>query len=240
MRDVLERKLSDIVRENYHTADVFEIKRIDFCCMGNRTLKEACEEAGIEFDTVLDELEEISTVQTYESKQFDLLPLDELCDYISEIHHHYVKNKIPVIKSLLERIMEVHGDDHPELKEVFELFNNSCDTIVAHMQKEESVLFPHIKRILEAYNRNQQSIVGNNISIKYLINAMMVEHTHEGLYFKKIAMLTKNYLVPPGECISYEIAMKSLLEYEMDLHIHIHLENNILFPEVMKIESFLL
>jgi regulator of cell morphogenesis and NO signaling len=240
MKDVLDRKLADIVRDNYHTADVFEIKKIDFCCMGDRTLKEACEEAGIEFDSVLSELEDILTVQSYESRQFDLLPMDELCDYITEIHHHYARNKIPVIRSGLERILEVHGDDHPELREVYELFNKSCDTILAHMQKEETVLFPQIKRILEAYNRNQQNILGNNISIKYFINAMMVEHTNEGLYFKKIAILTHNYIVPPGECLSYEIAMKSLLEYEMDLHKHIHLENNILFPEVLKIESFLL
>jgi regulator of cell morphogenesis and NO signaling len=240
MKQTMDRKLADIVRDNHHTAEVFETKRIDFCCMGDRTLKEACEEAGIDIEIVLNELEEISSNQTYESRLIDLMPLDDLCDYISDIHHSYVRHRVPVIKSGLDRIRLVHGDDHPELKEVAELFSDSGDTLLAHIQKEEYILFPQIKKLLTAYNKNQHIIYGNNVSIKYFINAMIVEHISEGIFFKKIAELTNNYKTPADGCSSYEVSMKSLFEFEADLHKHIHLENNILFPEALKIESLLL
>ncbi len=230
--------ISELVAKDYRTAAVFKQNKIDFCCNGNRTIDEACALKNIDTENLIAQLESASAQQENASIDYNTWPLDLLADYIEKKHHRYVENKIQEIMPFLEKIMKVHGDRHPELVTVFELFRDSSGELTMHMKKEELILFPFIRKMVKAQQENTtvQAPFG---TVQNPIGMMMHEHTAEGERFRQIAELTNNYTPPADACNTYRVTFSLLKEYEEDLHMHIHLENNILFPKAVKLEETL-
>ena len=167
-------------------------------------------------------------------------PLDLLADYIEKKHHRYVQEKTLEIQPYLDKICKVHGERHPELLEIKEEFNASAGELAAHMKKEEMILFPFIRKMTKAKLENTKVDAAHFGTVKNPIQMMMNEHTVEGNRFRKIEELSNNYTPPLDACNTYRVSFALLKEFEQDLHLHIHLENNILFPRAIEIEKELI
>ncbi|HEX8060641.1 MAG TPA: hemerythrin domain-containing protein, partial [Cyclobacteriaceae bacterium] len=165
------------------------------------------------------------------------LPLDKLSDYIYEHHHRYLERITPTILGLLEKVSHRHGTQHPELKELKDLFQKSAGELAVHMKKEELILFPFIKNLVRAKTAHTKA--GSKLfnTVKSPIQMMEDEHDHEGLMLKHMAELTNNFSIPAGACNSFSSLYKLMDEYSRDIHQHIHLENNVLFPGTVALET---
>jgi len=234
-----ESIIGELVAQDYRTASIFKEMGIDFCCNGNRSIADACSAKSINTQTIILSLKEVSNLQNNNATDYTNWPLDLLADYIEKKHHRYVRTKTQEILPYLNKIIKVHGDRHPELLEVEKLFQESCNDLAEHMVKEEQILFPHIRSMVEA-NELGQSIKAPFGTVHNPIKMMMHEHDTEGRRFEKIAELTDDYTPPIDACNTYRITFALLKEFEQDLHLHIHLENNILFPKSIKAEENLL
>ncbi|MDO7171092.1 iron-sulfur cluster repair di-iron protein [Mariniflexile sp. AS56] len=232
-----QKQIGQFVTDDFRTAAVFSNFGIDFCCKGHRTVEEVCEKKGIDANDLLDKLQAILSSKTGETIDYKSWPLDLLAEYIEKKHHRYVEEKIPVLRQFLDKLCKVHGDRHPELFKINELFSTSAGELASHMKKEELILFPFVKRMVKAkleagaIQSPQFGTVENPIAM------MMHEHDTEGERFRHIAELTNNYNPPADACNTYKVTFAMLNEFEKDLHLHIHLENNILFPEAIKLEQ---
>jgi regulator of cell morphogenesis and NO signaling len=231
--------IGELVAQDYRTAAVFKKYNIDFCCQGNRTLSDACESKKIDEKVVIAELNALLTSQSEGSTDYQNWPLDLLADYIERKHHRYVEEKTQEIIPYLDKIARVHGQRHPELLEINEHFKATAGELAMHMKKEELMIFPYIKKLVKAQEDNSQVVKPNFESVKYPIQAMMDDHTTEGERFRKIEALSNNYTPPEDGCATYRVTFALLKEFEQDLHLHIHLENNILFPKAIELEKLL-
>ncbi|MEB2785853.1 iron-sulfur cluster repair di-iron protein [Algoriphagus persicinus] len=231
--------IGELVAQDYRYATVFQKNKIDFCCQGNRTIQQACDKKNVKIDVLLDELSQTAKVNDIASTDFNSWPLDLLADYIEKKHHRYVESRITEIKPMLAKIVKVHGDLHPELFEVEELFLASAGELTAHMKKEEFVLFPFVKKLVYASEGKGELTPGHFGSVANPVAMMMDDHAVEGERFRKIAELTGDYTPPKGACTTYMVTFSLLKEFEQDLHLHIHLENNILFPKAIELEKSL-
>lgn len=230
--------IGKLVAQDYRTASVFKNFGIDFCCNGNRSIETACEKKNIEANDLINELKKISLDSNNSNlTDFSSWSLDLLADYIEKKHHRYVETKIGEIKPFLNKIVKVHGQQHPELAEVEKLFNESAGELTAHMKKEELVLFPFIRKMTEAKHNGQSISAPRFGTVQNPINMMHHEHDAEGERFRKISELTNNYTPPSDACNTYQVTFSMLKEFEEDLHLHIHLENNILFPKAVEMEK---
>jgi len=231
--------VGDIVRSNFKTAQLFEKNNIDFCCGGGVSLSEACENASVEVDILIPEIEAVLAKSDPDSKYIEQLGLDDLSDYIVKRHHSYVRENIPFLQQKLEKLCNAHGDNHPELFDVKEMFDGAAENLTAHIQKEEMVLFPYIHKMVKYlkdgnYNTDELGWVLQPISM------MEAEHQVEGERFEKMRHITDNYTTPPDGCGTYQVSYQTLQEFEQDLHRHIHLENNILFKKAIALEKELI
>jgi len=229
--------IGELVAKDYRTASVFKKYGIDFCCQGNRTINEACEKKNIDSKTVVNDLDAIIQAQGNNAVDYKSWPLDLLADYIEKKHHRYVEEKTAEIKPYLDKICRVHGERHPELFEINEHFNATAGELAKHMKKEELILFPYVRKLAAAKHQGSKVIAPPFGSIKNPIDAMMEEHTTEGDRFRKIEELSNNYTPPQDACNTYGVTLGLLKEFEQDLHLHIHLENNILFPKAIELEK---
>lgn len=231
--------VGEIVAQNWKTASVFQRHHIDFCCRGNVTVKDACNPLGIDPENILTELTTLLEAEENTESDYNSWPLDLLADYIEKKHHKYVTDRLPELKAYLDKICGVHGDRHPELFEIRELFSQTVDELTVHMKKEELMLFPFIRTMTKS-EREQlplpRPIYG---SVRNPIQMMQHEHTDEGDRFVRIADLSDNYTPPEDACSTYRVSFAMLQEFEQDLHKHIHLENNILFPRAIQLEQTL-
>jgi regulator of cell morphogenesis and NO signaling len=228
--------LSEIVKDNFRTAAVFEKYSLDFCCNGKRSLNDACIEKGINPVHVVNEIESINSTPVNEETKPDELKLDELIDYIINNHHLYVNKMLPVISAHTQKIASVHGANHPETKKIAEIFSAVNSEMKHHMMKEEKILFPHIK-VLVRNNNGRTTDKPYFGTIKNPIAMMEAEHQSAGDGMKEIRELANNFTPPPDACETYKITFKELKDFEEDLHRHIHLENNILFPGAINMEE---
>ncbi|MCO6564514.1 MAG: iron-sulfur cluster repair di-iron protein [Apibacter sp.] len=228
--------IGEIVADNYRTASVFSKYGIDFCCKGDRTLEQACDKKSINIQELTDKLNEAVTVQD-ENINFKSWPLDLLADYIEKIHHSYIREKSPSLLKFLNKVQKVHGFRHPELVEVYNLFSESVTMLEAHLLKEERILFPFIRQMNAAKNNNLPFETPHFGTVENPIEMMKHDHDIEGERFKRISELTQNYTPPMEACNTYRVSFAMLDEFEQNLHKHIHLENNILFPRAIKMES---
>ncbi|MBK7886267.1 MAG: iron-sulfur cluster repair di-iron protein [Bacteroidetes bacterium] len=229
-----ELTVGAIVAGDYRTAGVFNAHGIDFCCRGNRMLRDVCSKMNIDSNSILEELNSVVAVPDTEDG-FNEWDLNRLIDYILSKHHQYVRTQVPVIGEFLEKLCRVHGGNHPELFEVNELFTQGAANLMDHMMKEENILFPLVRR-LEDDQRNGVPFSAGGFSVQAPIRVMESEHETEGDRFARIGEVTDGYCVPDDGCTTYRVAYSMLKDFEIDLHKHIHLENNILFPKAIEME----
>lgn len=231
------KQIGEFVAQDYRTAAVFTKYKIDFCCNGGRSIEEACEKKGLDSNQLLEELEAVLSTKTDQTIDYKSWPLDLLVDYIEKKHHRYVEETIPILSQFLDKLCRVHGERHPELLKVNELFIASAGELASHMKKEELILFPFVKKMMKA-KLNKSSILAPHFgTVENPISMMIHEHDNEGERFRQIAELTNNYTPPTDACNTYRVTFAMLDEFEKDLHLHIHLENNILFPGALKLEQ---
>lgn len=229
--------IGELVANDYRTASVFKKYGIDFCCQGNRTINDACEAKKIDEKLVVNDLNSLLNSKADGGIDFQSWPLDLLADYIEKKHHRYVEEKSMEIKPYLDKICRVHGERHPELLEIKEHFNATAGELAMHMKKEELILFPFIKKMVKAKQENSKLDKPNFGTVENPIQMMMDEHTTEGDRFRKIEEISNNYTPPEDACNTYRVTFALLNEFEQDLHMHIHLENNILFPRAIELEK---
>ena len=235
--EVQEKTIGQMVAEDYRIAQVFKNHKIDFCCQGNRSIKEVAEKHRLEADTLLQEIDQVQKEPNNDNIDFKSWPIDLLADYIEKKHHRYVEERIPVLKQYLDKLCKVHGDRHPELLEINEHFIASAGELAMHMKKEELVLFPWVRKMVQARQQNEPLDKPHFGSVNNPISTMMQEHDNEGERFRKIAALSNQYTPPEDACNTYHVGFSLLREFEEDLHRHIHLENNILFPKAEALEK---
>lgn len=230
--------IGEIVKDNYRASDVFKKYGIDFCCGGNKSISAVCEAKGLDQNVIISELSEKLNAGSATGIPYNELPIDFLAIHIQKKHHRYVDEAIPVINEYLNKIVQVHGSHHPELVEIRALFRASAGELTMHMKKEELMLFPYVQKLAKLRESNTTSwerpVFG---SVTNPIGQMEQEHEAEGDRFRRIAELTNNYTPPADACNTYMVAFKKLQEFEEDLHLHIHLENNILFPKAKALEE---
>jgi regulator of cell morphogenesis and NO signaling len=232
METTVNATIGEMVAKDYRAATVFQKFGIDYCCKGNRTLEEATEIKNIDVNAVRSELDKVLNSPTEENMDFNFWPLDLLADYIEKKHHRYVEERIPLLLQYLNKLCKVHGDVHPELFEINRLFNETAGDLTSHMKKEELILFPYIRKMLKKQKDGSSVLSAPHFgTVKNPIKMMMDEHENEGERFEKIAALSDNYNPPADACNTYRVTYALLDEFEKDLHKHIHLENNILFPK---------
>lgn len=235
MEITLDTKVGDIVRNNFSTARIFEANHIDFCCGGNISLDEAAGKEGIDTGQLLAALNAALEKEDKDSHFIESLSLSGLCDHIVRTHHSYVNDALPFLQQKLQKLCDVHGENHPELYEVHASFMEAADRLSAHMKNEELILFPHIRQ-MEKYRIEGGARPDSTGLAGSAIHQMETEHQVEGERFMKLSEITNGYDVPPDGCNTFEVTYRTLEEFEKDLHIHIHLENNVLFPKAMKLE----
>jgi regulator of cell morphogenesis and NO signaling len=231
--ELFSKTLAQIVNENHEAATIFEKYDLDFCCRGKRSLEAACEEGQLPAETIAEELGVALKRNGSAPVDFDKMSLTALADYIISMHHDYTKKALPQIFYYLQKVSSKHGDRHTELYKIFEKFSELKDDMEMHMQKEELILFPKIKDLEKAAQNNERSA----FSIQIPITVMEDEHEHAGNLLKEIRDLSDNYNPPVDACTTYRLSFAALQAFEADLHQHVHLENNILFPRAIKLSK---
>jgi len=239
MEPIVIRTVAEIVADNYKAADVFKKYGIDFCCGGQVSVSEICNKKDINLSDLERDLADIN-LTALPSNDFNHWKVDFLIDYIINVHHIYVSENIPLIKEWADKVAKVHGQHYKEIVEINTLFNTVAEELMLHMRKEEIILFPFIKELEKAQNEKQTLQNFPFRTIQEPIRMMEMEHESAGNTFKKIATLSNNYTPPPEACNTYIVLYAKLQEFEEDLHKHIHLENNILFPKAMKMSETML
>jgi regulator of cell morphogenesis and NO signaling len=224
-----ETLIGEIVAEDFRTAEIFKNAGIDFCCGGNKSLDKACSEKSIDPAILIEKLKNLINIPISQTQNFIGWDLGFLADYIMNTHHKYVMNTLPELVSYTQKIASVHGLHHPELVEVAGLFAKINTELLQHLKKEEEILFPAIKEILKNNTDDLKAIISSEIS------RMSNEHEFAGGAMDKINEITSNYRVPEDGCNTYHLTFKLLKQFEEDLHIHVHLENNILYPKALNI-----
>jgi len=231
--------VGQVVAENYKTASVFKKHKIDFCCKGDKSIAQACEQKSVDKDLLLKQLNESVNQKNEVTPNFKEWDLDLLVDYIEKTHHRYVRTKIPEVREYLKKVASVHSEHNPELIEIEKLFLLASDELEKHLLKEERILFPYIRQLVEKQDNKQPAELPPFGTVQNPIEMMKYEHDREGEWFAEIAGLSNDYTPPEYACNSYRVAYALLQEFENDLHRHIHLENNILFPSAIELEKTL-
>lgn len=225
--------IGEVVAYDFHTASVFSKYQIDFCCNGKRSIAEACSNAEDVTSKLVEELNDSLQKTEVRDSDFNTWPLDLLIDYIEKIHHRYVRNKIKEISPYLNKVVSVHGAKHPELHQIKSLFTESAEDLTQHLYKEEIILFPYVRNLCVGEMAAHCSFG----SVSNPIHMMEHEHDTEGNRFRTIRELSNNFTPPTDACTTFNICYSMLEEFEKDLHKHIHLENNILFPRAIRMEK---
>lgn len=227
MKNYKKIKIGEIVTQDFRAAEIFKNAGIDFCCGGNQSLEQACMEKNIDSTELETELTKLEYTTVNALHNFNEWNLDFLCDYIVNTHHKTVMRLLPQLTAYTEKIEQVHGAHHPELKEIESLFSQINEELLQHLKKEEEVLFPAIKELLKTNSQEAKEIIISEIT------RMKGEHEFAGGAMDKINVLSSNYSIPDDGCNTYHVTYKLLEEFEDDLHIHVHLENNILYPKAL-------
>jgi regulator of cell morphogenesis and NO signaling len=225
----LDQSLGEIVAADFRAASVLTKTGIDFCCGGKKSLREACAEKHLDPVLLIMKLDELDNAPAAPGQNFNDWPLDFLADYIVNTHHRYLKKSLPELVFYTQKIAGVHGGHHPELLDVSRLFRELSWELSQHLQHEEDVLFPAIKEALKSSSKETVKILSGEI------NRLAGEHEFAGSSMDKIHDITDGFQVPEDGCNTYQVTFKLLKQFEDDLHIHVHLENNILFTKALKL-----
>lgn len=237
MENIKRQSVGQLVADDYRVAKVFENYKIDFCCSGGRSLEEVAREGNFDIDQLTQEILEAQKDKSEGFVDYESWPMDLLADYIVKTHHRYSEKQIPIIKAYLAKITDVHGDRHPELHEVKEIFNKVSGLMASHTKKEEIMVFPFIKKMLDAKENNTEFHNPKAKTVEDPVKMLEEEHDDQGDAFKKMVELTDDFTPPADACNTYNVTFGLLKELQQDLFKHIHLENNILFPKALKLEK---
>ncbi len=237
MQDFTTKTIREIAVEMPVTTRVFEEYKIDFCCGGGRSFSDACQIAGVSPEEVSRKLYQVLNNQSKDSESLEPQNTTELIDYILEKHHAFTRNEIARLSVLMEKVCRKHGESYHELSTLQKLFAELCDDLNRHLLKEENVLFPFIKHLEMSEANNLSSPHPPFVTVKNPVRMMMIEHDKAGNILQKMREITKDYSLPESACPSLQALYFGLAELEADLHYHIHLENNVLFPEAVKLEQ---
>ena len=234
-----DRTVRDVVLELPQATRVFEKLKIDYCCGGDKPLGEACATAGVEVGNLERMLAEAGQAEIQSNGAFDFqkATLVELIGHILDKHHVYTKEEMARLEPLIDKVISAHGENHPELRSLGELFEQLCADLKPHMFKEEQILFPYIIEMERSALQNRPAPIAPFGTVNNPIRMMMIEHDTVGGLLRELRALSSNYAVPPDGCISYQTLYQALEAFEQDLHQHIHLENNILFPRAIELEG---
>jgi regulator of cell morphogenesis and NO signaling len=236
----IHQTVREIAIHNPATVRVFEALGIDYCCGGKRPLPEACERANVPVAQVMKLLAELGPESlSPEDKAWSDAPFRDLIGHIVTRHHSYVREEGPRLEMLLDKVVKRHGADHPELLSIRDLFSAIHQELVTHMFKEEHVLFPYLQKMEIAVREGGPLPLACFDSVGTPIARMLADHDDAGEILAKIRVLSGNYQAPAGACPSYLGLYHGLQEFERDLHLHVHLENNILFPRALEMDRAL-
>ena len=239
MLQTINKTIRDIALEAPATTRVFEEFKIDYCCGGRRSIEDVCETSGIDPKILMDRIENAilnSSGQTDLAHPEDRSPTD-LIDYILTKHHVFTAEEIKRLTPLMTKVVSRHGELHPELLTLQVYFTELADSLVPHMRKEEVVLFPYILELDAASAAGREAPVPHFGTVENPIRMMMSEHDTDGERLRKMREITNDYTLPQGACPSFTALYAGFEDLERDLHRHIHLENNVLFPAAVKLET---
>ena len=232
-------KVRDVALEFPQATRVLVRLNIDYCCGGDRPVGEACSLAGVEVESLEQMLTEAAQSQAGEDSAGDLqsLTLTGLINHILEKHHVYTKDEMTRLTALFDKVIGVHGANHTELKKMGGLFQQLCADLAPHMFKEEQILFPYIVEMENAVLNGRPMPPSCFGTVSNPIRMMMMEHDIAGDLLRELRLVSSDYKVPADSCFSYRTLYQALEAFEKDLHQHIHLENNILFPRATEMEG---
>jgi regulator of cell morphogenesis and NO signaling len=233
------RTVRELALEIPEATRIFEKIGIDYCCGGGKSLEEACAAANLSVDEVLDRLElaEQAARAKQKDRNWQTEPLADLVAHINGTHHKYTREEIARLGPLFDKVVSVHGKNHPELQHVRAAFRGLAQELTVHMMKEEAVLFPYIVRMEESVIQREPVPPPPFGSVQNPVAMMMHEHDSAGEALRSMRQASAGYTPPGDACISYQTLYKALGDFETDLHRHIHLENNILFPRAIEMDQ---
>lgn len=237
---LMQKTIGELVAEDYRKAEIFKQNGIDFCCGGKKTVAEVCTQKGVNpavIEEALQALDELTGGSQGPDVRRWGLPL--LCDYIVDVHHSYIRERMPRILEYAQKVAKVHGHAWPENIAILNHFTALSHEMNEHMAKEEQVLFPWIKHLDKARMEGNPPPEFPAGSLQFPVNMLETEHETAGDTMRIIAELSNNYTPPESACNTYRVLYALLEEFENDLHRHVHLENNILFPRALELEKSL-
>lgn len=231
--------VKDLALEIPMATNIFEQFGIDYCCGGKKSLQEACSSIGVSTDRVVELLDKASQADETPKEFNDWREekLSSLISYILDKHHTYIRTQSPNLIALLAKVTNKHGERHTELYLVQKYFTELVEELNPHLYKEENILFPYVLSLEKAKEQKQVFARPPFGTVSNPINVMLFEHDNAGAILKEMRKAAKNYIVPEDGCTSFALLYKGLEAFEGDLHRHIHLENNLLFPKAIELEK---
>jgi regulator of cell morphogenesis and NO signaling len=229
------KTVREVVLANPAAARTLEQFGIDYCCGGNKSLAEACATANVPVEQVVGAIEESPSVP--DARDWRNVPLAQFTRYIVEKHHAFTREELKRLESLIAKVVSVHGVNHPELTRIQPIFRELDRELTMHMIKEEEFLFPYIENMEAAVNAKRSLPPCMFGTVQNPVRMMMMEHDSAGDALREMRTITNSYAVPADGCVSYQELYRALAAFEADLHEHIHLENNILFPRSIQMEE---
>ncbi len=235
--DMSKISMADVVLNFPQALEIVKKYNLDFCCGGKKPFSEVCRKSGLDPEKIWREIINAKSNHANDNRiNFGSWSVPLLIDFIVQHHHQYVRSSIPQIKQLLEKVCSVHGDDEPKLFSIREDFDDLAEDLMAHMAKEEEVLFPAMRRIFDQKRPQQNTSVAQS-HLEVPISVMESEHERAGDLIKSIRGLTDNYSPPSYACPTFRMTYVMLNQFDEDLMQHIHIENNILFPKATQQQS---
>ncbi len=235
-KEIQSRTVGELVAEDYRAAGVFKQYGIDFCCGGKKTVAEVCSDKGVPLAELEEKLAHLEDRPAQQRLQFNEWALPFLIDYIINIHHTYVKEKLPQLLEYGRKVAKVHGHAYPETIIIANKLELLAEELFAHLRKEELILFPYVKELWKAREAGETVSAPPFQTAKNPIRVMEAEHEFAGDTMAEIRQLSRDFTPPEGACNTYRVLYALLEEFEEDLHQHVHLENNILFPQAVGLE----
>lgn len=239
MQELTTKTIREIALELPLTTRIFEEYKIDYCCGGRKPFAEACRNAGVEPKMVQQKIERALEAfgNSQEFAYIEKETASDLIDYILEKHHVFTKTELTRLTQLMEKVYSRHGEHRPELGELKKAFSLLNEDLTVHMRKEEMVLFPYIKTLEASISRNLSVPFPHFGTVKNPVRMMMQEHDTAGDLLRKMREISNDYALPEGACPTYTALYNGFEDLERDLHQHIHLENNLLFPQAVELEQ---
>jgi regulator of cell morphogenesis and NO signaling len=230
-----DKTIGEIVAADFRTARIFENHEIDFCCGGKITLATACSEKGLDLATIARELEAVKCESVEQHQNYSSWNVPFLIDYIFNVHHAYLKENLEQLAADVRKIADVHGVHHPEVIQIATIFDKIAVDLAAHMKEEDKLFFPAVKRAEATRTAGNTPGADDQDTIRVCVFKFYHEHEEIGAAVHSIRDLSKEYTIPDDVCNTFTVTYRKLEEFEDDLHKHVHLENNILFPKAAQL-----